>query len=148
MDVRNILFLYTLDVCPELVEACLYILIATVYLPDVLDAACAFGTHSCDEQGDTCTDIGACHAACTELDAVVLTHDDGAVRVAEDDLRAHVDELVDEEETALEHLLMDKHGAAGLGGYDEEHGEQVRRRPGHGASASVMMVPSMNESTT
>lgn len=78
---------------------------------------------------------------------MVLPHDDGAVRVAEDDLCPHVYELVDEEEAALKHLLMDEHGAARLCRHDEEHGEQVGRQTRQGASASVMMVPSMNEST-
>ncbi len=40
--------------------------------------------------------------------------DDGAVRVAEDDPGAHADELVDEEEAALEHLLEDEHRAVRL----------------------------------
>ena len=58
--------------------------------------------------------------------------DGGAVRVAEDDLRTHIDELVDEEESRLEHLLMDKDDAACLGGSDEEDGQKVGReaRPG------------------
>ena len=48
-----------------------------------------------------------------------------SMRVAEDNLGAHVDELIDEEQTALEHLLMEQYGAARLGGYHDEHAEQV-----------------------
>ena len=38
--------------------------------------------------------------------------DHGSVGIAEDDPRPHRDELVDEEQPALEHLLEDEHGAA------------------------------------
>ena len=51
--------------------------------------------------------------------------DDRAVRVAEDDPRAHADELVDEEEPALEHLLEDQHRAVRLRG-----GRRPRSRSG------------------
>ena len=55
-----------------------------------------------------------------------------SMRVAEDNLGAHVDELIDEEQTALEHLLMEQDGAARLGGYHDEHAEQVGRQSGPG----------------
>ena len=45
--------------------------------------------------------------------------------VAEDNLGTHVDELVDEEQAALEHLLVEQHGATSLGGYHDEHAEEV-----------------------
>ena len=49
------------------------------------------------------------------------------MRVAEDDLRTHVDELVGEEQAALEHLLMDQDAAFGLGGRHQNNGQQIRR---------------------
>ena len=61
-----------------------------------------------------------------------MTHDDSPVGVAEDDLRAHVDEFVDKEQTALKHFLMEEHAATGLRGHGDEHRDEVGRqaRPG------------------
>ena len=41
------------------------------------------------------------------------------MRVAQDDLGAHVNQLVDEKQAALKHLLVHQHTAARLGGRDE-----------------------------
>jgi hypothetical protein len=49
------------------------------------------------------------------------------VRVAEDDPRAHPDELVDEEQAVLEHFLEDEHGASRLGRHRKGDRRQVRR---------------------
>ena len=73
---------------------------------------------------------------------MVVADDNGAVRVAEDDLRAHVDEFVDEEESAFEHLLMEEHAASRLCGDRDEHREQVGGEPrprcvGEGHNGSV-----------
>ena len=54
-----------------------------------------------------------------------MAHDDGTMGIAEDDLRTHVDELVDKEQTALEHLLVEEHRASGLGGYGDKYGQEV-----------------------
>ena len=51
---------------------------------------------------------------------MVVADDRGAVRVAEDDLRPHVDQLVDEEQTAFEHFLVNQHGTLGLRCHHEE----------------------------
>ncbi len=59
---------------------------------------------------------------------MVMSHDYGPVRVAEDDLRSHVDKLVDEKEAALEHLLVDKDAALALGRRNEHDTQQVRRK--------------------
>ena len=99
--------------------------VSAVNLFDVADDAGAIGTHGGDEQGDTGTDIGAGHATATKGQLTVVTYDDGTVGVAEDNLSAHIDETVDEEQTALEHFLMEQYRATSLGGYDDEYGEQV-----------------------
>ena len=67
-----------------------------------------------------------------QLEFVVMANDDSSVGVAEYDLCAHVDEFVDEEEAALEHLLVDEHCSLGLCGYNEHDAEEVRgeSRPG------------------
>ena len=38
---------------------------------------------------------------------------------------AHVDEFVDEEESAFKHFLVEEDASSGLCGHDEEHREQV-----------------------
>ena len=58
--------------------------------------------------------------------------DDGAMRVAEDDLRAHGDQLVDKEEPALVHLLVDDDRALRLGGRHQGDAHEVGREGGPG----------------
>src|SRR6185503_17236138 len=53
-----------------------------------------------------------------------------AVRIAKDDLRAHVDELDDEEKAALEHLLVNEYVAFRLGSQHERHADKVRGEAG------------------
>ena len=50
-----------------------------------------------------------------------------AVRVAQDDPRAHRHQLVGEDQAVLEHLLEDQHGAGGLGGDGHRDRRQVGR---------------------
>ena len=66
---------------------------------------------------------------------LVVADDDGAVRVAQDDLCAHVYELIDEEESAFEHLLVDEHRAFGLCADHEQYAEQVGCESGPGCVA-------------
>ena len=47
--------------------------------------------------------------------------------ITENDLCAHVDELIHKEQTALEHLLMDEHRASRLCSNNEKHRQQVGR---------------------
>ena len=63
-----------------------------------------------------------------QLHSVVMTHNHGSVRVAQDDLSSHVDELVNEEQTALKHFLVDEHCALGLCGYHKHDAQQVWRQ--------------------
>ena len=58
---------------------------------------------------------------------MVVTDHDSPVRVAKDDLGSHVDQTVNEEQPALEHLLMDKHASPALGGDNENHAQKVWR---------------------
>ena len=110
------------------VESALDVLIATVNLGYVVDAACALGTHSGNEQSDTGTYVGACHSAGAQLSFAVVSHDDASVWVAQNDLCTHVNEFVDEEQTALEHLLMYKYRAASLSSHHDEHRQEVRSK--------------------
>ncbi len=56
-----------------------------------------------------------------------MAYDNGPVRVAQDHLRAHVDQSVHEEQSAFKHLLVNQDAASALGGYDQHHAQQVRR---------------------
>lgn len=69
-----------------------------------------------------------------------------AVGVTEDDLGPHVDQLVNEEKAALEHLLVNQHSSLGLRGHHQEDRQQVGCKAGPRASAMVMIEPSMNVS--
>ena len=62
-----------------------------------------------------------------ELSFVVVTNHNGSVWVAKNDLCAHINKLVDEEETALEHFLMDEHRTFGLRADHQQNAQQVRR---------------------
>lgn len=54
-----------------------------------------------------------------------MPYDDGTVRVAENNLCTHVDKAVYEEQTALEHFLMEQHRAASLCRHHDKYAEQV-----------------------
>lgn len=97
-----------------------------------MDGAFAGGGEGGDEEGLAGADVGGDHVDAAELVAVVEAYDDGAVGVAEHDLRAHVYELVHEEEAALKHLLVDEDCPFSLRGYDEHDAEQVGREAGPG----------------
>lgn len=68
--------------CSDGIEACFYILVATVYLVYMVDLADAFGTHCRDEHGYTGTYVGRCHVVVTQFHLVIMSDDDCAVRVA------------------------------------------------------------------
>ena len=105
--------------CANLGEAILNVLIATVYLSDVVDAAGALGTKCSDEQGNTGADIWAGHAPGTQLYFVVVADDYSTVWIAKDNLSSHIDEFINEEQTALKHFLMEQHATPGLCGYNQ-----------------------------
>ena len=112
--------------CTEGVETDIDVFVATVYLVDVADHTGTLRGHCCNEKGDTCTDIRRCHLSGTELITVVMAHYHCPVRIAEDNLRTHVNELVNKEEAALEHLLVDEHATLALGSHHKNHTQKVR----------------------
>ena len=59
-----------------------------------------------------------------------MPYDYAAVRVAKYNLCAHIYELVDEEESTLEHLLVNKYRSARLSCNHDEHRKQVGRESG------------------
>ena len=102
-------------------------LIASVDLFNIFDSAHALCAHSGNEHGDARADVGADHAATAQAYLVVVAHNHGAVGVAKDYLRAHLDEVIYEEEAALKHLLMEEHGALCLCSHHDEHAQEVGR---------------------
>src|SRR5690606_22439090 len=54
------------------------------------------------------------------------------MRIAENDWCAHVDQFIDEEQTALEHLLVDEDGASRLRNDHQRYADQVWRESGPG----------------
>ena len=83
-------------------------LVPAVDLPDVPDRRRALGAERGDHHRHAGADVRALEPLAVQPRRA---GDDGAMRVAEDDSRAHRDELVDEEQAALEHLLEDQDGA-------------------------------------
>ena len=59
---------------------------------------------------------------------MVVTDNNCPVRIAENDLRTHINEFIHEEETALKHLLMDEDTTLALGCRNKYHAEKVRRK--------------------
>ena len=86
-------------------------LVAAVDLADVPDRRLPLGGERRDHHRHPGADVRALEPLPVEL---ARARDDDPVRVAEDDPRAHRDELVDEEQPVLEHLLEDEHGASRL----------------------------------
>src|SRR5260221_6904529 len=77
-------------------------LVAAVDLVDVVNDALAFGAERGQEQGHAGADVGAGDLRAGET---IAAHDDGAVRVAEDDTGTHLDQFVGEEQAEVEPLL-------------------------------------------
>ena len=124
------------------IQAIVDILIATVDLGDIAYLARAFGRHGRQQQSNARTDVGRQHTVGLQSVFVVKTDHDSTVRIAQHYLCTHIDQTVDEEQTALEHLLMYQHRAATLRGHYEHHRQQVGRQPRHGASAIFSIEPS------
>ena len=97
-----------------------------------MDMAGSFGTHRRNQQSNAGTNIRRNHIGTTQFETIAQPDHSRPVRIAKNDLRSHVDQFVDKEETAFEHLLMDQHTADSLRRHNEEDTQQVRRqsRPG------------------
>ena len=62
-----------------------------------------------------------------------LARDHDTVRIADDDVGAHLDQRIDEVHAALEELLEEEHRAPALGGEHQHGAHEVRRELGPGA---------------
>ena len=126
----------------ESVEAAVYVLVATVNLLDVLYDTLAIGIESRKQQCHTGTNVGRSHCGGAQAALMVVADDGCTMGVAEDNLCAHINQFVHEEEPTLEHLLVDEHRAFGLGGHHKEHTQQVGseagpRRIGDGHNGAI-----------
>ena len=100
-----------LDAGAECPEALVDPLVALVDLVDRPDRRLALGAEARDQHRHPGADVRALHPLAVQPRR---PGDDRTVRVAEDDPRAHRDELVREEQPVLEHLLEDQHRPARL----------------------------------
>src|SRR5262245_51948794 len=80
---------------PDRIQPLLDPLVPAIDLVDVVDLALALRAERGEEQRHAGADVGAGDVRALQA---VAADDDGAVRVAEDDARAHGDQLVGEEE--------------------------------------------------
>src|SRR3954469_16373927 len=78
--------------------------VAAIDLVNVVDHALALRAERREQERHAGPDVGAGDLRTRES---IAADDDGAVRVAEDDARAHLNQFVREEEPRLEHLLED-----------------------------------------
>src|SRR4051812_28652779 len=95
----------------EGIESLLDPFVSAIDLMNVVDHALAFRAKRSEQERHTGADVGAGDLRAREP---VAAHDDGAVRIAENDARAHLNQLVGEEEPRLKHLLEDHHRSLGL----------------------------------
>src|SRR6266511_1441209 len=120
----------TLDPGAERAQPFVDALVAPVDPADVRNRRSPFGAERCDQHRPARANVGALHPLAVELGR---TCDDDPVRIAQDHARAHVDQLVDEEEPAFEHLLEDQNRAPGLSRDDQRDrghvGREQRPRP-------------------
>src|SRR5437763_4100508 len=97
-------------------------LVAAVDLADVADLRLPVRAQRRDEHRHSGADVGALHALAVKT---ARAADHRAMRIAEDHPSAHGDELVDEEQAVLEHLLEDQDHPVRLRGERERDAREV-----------------------
>src|SRR5690606_33686970 len=101
------------------------VLIPAIDLVDIGDLAGTAGRKRGNEEGDTGADIRRRHFDSAKLLLSVEPNNGRPVRVAENDLGAHVDEFIDKEQPAFKHFLVDKHCTSSLRGHHKHDADQV-----------------------
>ena len=117
-------------IAAQAAEPLVDLLVAAVDLLDIVDGASAFGGKGGDEERHARPDIRRADGRAIERRGA---GDNGAVRIAQHDRRAHGDEFVNKKEPRFEHFLMDEAGTFRLGCDDEQNGEEVGWEAGPGA---------------
>src|SRR2546427_3719951 len=87
------------DLGSKRIEPLLDLFVSAINLIDVVDRALALGAERGKKQGHPGTDVGT---GDLRADEPVAADDDGAVRIAQDDPRAHRRQLVGEKQARLE----------------------------------------------
>ena len=101
---------------------------AALYLVGILYGTHAFSRKRSDKKRYPRPYVRRRHYDAFKLRLEVVPYHHRPVRVAEDDLGAHVYQSVDEEQTAFKHLLVDEHTATCLGGHYQHNAQQIRRK--------------------
>src|SRR5207342_1297675 len=123
-----------LDACAERTQSFVDALVAAVDLADVADRRSPLGAEGGDDHRHTSTDVRALETLPVER---CRPRYDSSMRITEDDSRSHRDELVHEEEAALEHLLEDEHGSVRLGRAGERDRGQIGGKRGPDAALDL-----------
>ena len=63
---------------------------------------------------------------------MIMSDDNCTMRITKNDLCTHVNQLIDKEQTAFKHFLMNQYASFSLSSYHEHHTQQVgsQSRPG------------------
>src|SRR6266550_3096479 len=105
-------------------ESLVHSLVTALDLADVVDDALSFGAERGDEKSHARADVGRIEGRATQCR---WSRNKSAMRVAQDNLRTHRDQFVDEEQSRLEHLLMHHDQAFALCRCNDRDGHRIRR---------------------
>src|SRR5205823_11081351 len=98
---------HPLDAGAELAKPLIDALVTAIDLADVADLAAALCAEGGKQHGHAGTDVGRLDALAAQPPGA---GDDGTVRVTHDDVGAHEDQLIGEDQAVLEHPLVHEDG--------------------------------------
>src|SRR5687767_1123487 len=100
-------------------------LVATIYLLNVLNRAFALCTQSSYQQGYTGAYIRTAHGYTTKLLFSFKSDNNRTMRITKNDLCAHVYQFIYKEKAALKHFLVNEHASLCLYGRYQHNAQQV-----------------------
>ena len=112
--------IYSDNVGSEGIQTLVDVFVSTVNLLDILYYASAVCRQGCNQQRNAGADIGRGHCRSSQVYRVVVAYDRSSVWVAQDNLGSHINQFINEEESALEHLLVNEHSTLGLCSHHQE----------------------------
>ena len=101
--------IYSDNVGSEGIQTLVDVFISAVDLFHVLYYASTVCREGRNQQRNPGANIGRGHCRSSQVYRVVVAYDRSSVWVAQDNLGSHIDEFIYEEESALEHFLMNQH---------------------------------------
>ena len=104
-------------------------LVSPIDLFTISDESASFCAERGENQRHAGADVGAADLLADELGRA---GHDNAMGIADDDLRAHGRQLVDEIETAFKHLFVNQDRTLRLGGDDNGNAHHIGRKGGPG----------------